>query len=110
MRKVAFIKVVCIPEAEIRTRQIVTIGDDDTCSCASLLEETERTEWLPGIAVLSPIPVERKEGEDFYQMIRRLCRSVKLAHNVPYRVYWISPFDAANMLFLPFSRISILFS
>ena len=88
----------------------MTIGDDSVCLCTPLQEETECTEWLPGIAVLSPVPVERKEGEDFLQMIRRLCRSVGVAHNAPCRVYWISPFDTVNLLFLPFSRTSTLFA
>lgn len=111
MRKVAVSRVIRIPEAESWVRQTVTINANGVyLSHTSLKEETERTEWLPGIIILSPITVERLLGEDFHAMIVRLCKSVKLTTAPIYRAFWISPFDTVNLRFLSSSCVRILSS
>lgn len=74
-----------------------------------LQEEISRTEWLPGVILLSPFPVERIPDEPFGDFIRRLKRQAASYDELsPCRAYWLASFNLSAMDFTPHTRIVLL--
>ena len=73
--------------------------------------EISRTEWLPGVILLSPFPIERTPDESFGDFMRRLERQAASYNELsPCRAYWLTPFNLSAMDFTPRSRVVLLIS
>lgn len=71
--------------------------------------EISHTEWLPGMILLSPFPVERTPDEPFADFMRRLKRQAASCdgHSLC-RAYWLASFSLSAMDFTPRSRVVLL--
>ena len=109
MRKVAACKVINVLQNRVLPLQVVELESDGICHlCLPLREETCSTEWLSGIIILSPFEVSRVGEESFGGMMNRLRAQVSMHDMKKERAYLVSPFNVADMDFLPSSHVVLL--
>ena len=84
--------------------------DENGCVCRiySLTEEISHTEWLPGMILLSPCPINKGVEEEFSMFIKRVTCMARIYANTPKRAYWISFFNLSDVGFTSSSRIVAL--
>lgn len=88
----------------------------DSVHISPFCRETEATEWLPGLVILSPFPIERQADESIEHLIERClaCGKASMSETSPLffppaeYVYWVTPFNVSAMQFLPDSRLLCL--
>lgn len=107
MKRIAAHRVYHAPEGLMQPMEAVEL-DDAGCvvACRALAGETGRTEWLPGLLVLSPVLPERKAGEALTSFLQRIAQEASsVAPDMPCRAYRIVPFNVFAMEFFPDSRV-----
>lgn len=104
MKRFATHRVYSLLTAEIKSSQVLELDEDGGVSkLYPFREEICATEWLPGLVILSPVPVQRVNTECFSDFRRRMQEAV-FTHAV-LRAYWVHPFNVSAMEFVKDSRI-----
>lgn len=104
MKRFATHRVYSLLTSEVKCSQVVELDEEGIVSkLYPLKEEICATEWLPGLVVLSSVPVQRKPAECFSDFKKRMQGDAS-AHAV-LRAYWVHPFNVSAMEFLKNSSI-----
>lgn len=85
-------------------------GDSVVCNVYSLTEEIEQTEWLGGMAIVSPFFLKRKAEETFASFCKRMKEAMEKndLSAFPVKAYYVFPFNLIQMEFDKNSRITLL--
>lgn len=107
MKRLATHRVYSLLTAEIKSSQVLELGEDGRVSkLYPFTEEISATEWLPGLVVLSPCPISKNAGESFSEFKTRISEIPVC--EAALRAYWIYPFNVSLMEFVGNSRITLL--
>lgn len=98
MKRFATHRVYNLLTGEISCFQVIELDEYGTVSkLYPFSEEIRSTEWLPGLIVLSPCPVERLQGEYFSQFKERMVNN--FPPDSTCRAYWLTSFNVTDMEF-----------
>lgn len=107
MKRFATHRVYSLLTAEIKSSQVLELGEDGRVSkLYPFTGEISATEWLPGLVVLSPCSISKNAGESFSEFKTRISEIPVC--EAALRAYWIYPFNVSLMEFVGNSRITLL--
>ena len=105
MRKIASHRILDLKTGAILAMHVAEITHDGSVARTyPLCGENQNIEWLPGLLIQSPEALALEVGEHFAEFIQRMPKKT-IGNESDSKLYWVSPFNGAQMEFCPSTRI-----